>query len=214
MKKINQIKIKTVALTTFAMLANVAIAQNLKVTSGGVPVSDGDVIELKWEYEEESYPELGMSFYYYKWDPHMEVSTDSGSSPLTVTVTSIDNTDGFSICWPSVCLDVSPNGSKSASGTINEEPQDLQIHKGFDFDDPDKRPTEGGTILVTLHSGSETVEVTIKALLEGDTGVGENIADPNMKSTYYTLQGIRVAEPQKGQLYIEHKGGKSTKRLF
>lgn len=33
-------------------------------------------------------------------------------------------------------------------------------------------------------------------------------------SEYYTIQGIRVAEPQKGQIYIERKGSKISKRIF
>ncbi len=34
------------------------------------------------------------------------------------------------------------------------------------------------------------------------------------KAEYFTIQGVRVAEPQKGQIYIERKGGKVTKRIF
>ncbi|MDE6478957.1 MAG: hypothetical protein K2L45_01705 [Muribaculaceae bacterium] len=33
-------------------------------------------------------------------------------------------------------------------------------------------------------------------------------------SEFYTIQGMRVAEPQKGQIYIERKGSKVTKRIF
>ena len=34
------------------------------------------------------------------------------------------------------------------------------------------------------------------------------------KSEYFTIQGVRVAEPIKGQLYLERKGGKVVKRIF
>lgn len=34
------------------------------------------------------------------------------------------------------------------------------------------------------------------------------------KAEYFTIQGVRVAEPQKGQIYIERKGGKVTKHIF
>lgn len=33
-------------------------------------------------------------------------------------------------------------------------------------------------------------------------------------SEFYTIQGMRVAEPQKGQIYIERKGSKISKRVF
>lgn len=214
MKKFNQIKINFAAIAVFALLANAANAQTLKVTRGGVPITDGEVIELKWEYEVFSVPEWDLYTYNFRWDPHLEASTDGESASLTVTVTSVDDTDGFQLCWPSGCQEVHPNSSTSASGTINAQPQDLSIHKAFEFVDPNQRPSSGGTILVRLSSGSETMEVKVKALMEGDAGVGENLSDPTQKSTYFTLQGTPVSTPQKGQLYIECKGGKAVKRVF
>lgn len=215
MRKFNPTKVKLFAMAAFAMIANAAVAQNLKVTRGGQPVANGDVIELKWEYEEDSMPEWDLYTYIYKWDPHLEAATDEGSASLTVTVTSLDNTAGFQLCWPGGCKEVNPNASASASGTITTEPQDLNIHKAFEFEDPSLRPTDGGLISVRISSGAETVEVTVKALLDGvDSGVGENLTENSLKSTYFTLQGLQVAEPQKGQLYIERKGGKTIKRIF
>lgn len=38
--------------------------------------------------------------------------------------------------------------------------------------------------------------------------------EADVKAEYFTIQGVRVAEPQKGQIYIERKGGKVAKRLF
>lgn len=214
MKKFNSFKVKLTAMAAFAMVANAAVAQNLKITRSGEPVANGDVIELKWEYEEDVMPEWDLYTYIYTWNPHLEASTVEGTESFTVTVTSVDATNGFQLCWPGGCQAIGPNASKSSTGDISTDPQDLQIHKAFEYDDPEKRPTEGGTILVKMTSGSETIEVTVKALLEGENSVGENLADLNQKSVYYTLQGVRVAEPQKGQLYIERKGGKAVKRIF
>lgn len=42
----------------------------------------------------------------------------------------------------------------------------------------------------------------------------DGIVAADAPSAYYTLQGVRVAEPQKGQIYIERKGGKATKRIY
>lgn len=33
-------------------------------------------------------------------------------------------------------------------------------------------------------------------------------------SEYFNLQGVRISEPQKGQIVIERKGGKTAKRIF
>lgn len=42
----------------------------------------------------------------------------------------------------------------------------------------------------------------------------EGIESASAKAEYFTIQGIRVAEPMKGQIVIERKGSKVTKRIF
>lgn len=42
----------------------------------------------------------------------------------------------------------------------------------------------------------------------------EGIESIEAQAQYFTIQGLRVIEPQKGQLYIERKGSKVTKRIF
>ena len=214
MKKFYQFCFKGLAVAALAMMANVAVGQNLKVTSKGNPVANGDVIELTYVTEEMDYPDLGFYFCTFTWDPHLEVSTTAGSAQATVTVTSLENTSGFQLCWPDGCKSVNAGGSTSSSSTINATPQDLKIHKEVTIEEKGVLPTEGGSVKVKVVSGSETVEVTVKALLSGSNAVGENIADINAIPEYYTIQGIRVAEPQKGQLVIERKGSKVTKRIF
>lgn len=202
--------IKTLAVVACAFMANVAFGQNLKVTADGKPVANGDVIEVPYDYEEESYPEFGIFSYSYRWDPHLEVSTTAGTAQLEVTVTSLDNTAGFQICWPMTCLFIEPNGFKTSSGTINTNPQDLQIHKEIVFDEEGAVPTEadGGSIKVTMKSGAETVEVTAKCVLEDRNGVGENFAESNEPTVYYTLEGLKVENPEKG-IFVARKGGKA-----
>lgn len=47
-----------------------------------------------------------------------------------------------------------------------------------------------------------------------DVTTGVESIESESNSVYYTLQGVRVAQPQKGQLLIERKGSKVTKRIF
>lgn len=47
-----------------------------------------------------------------------------------------------------------------------------------------------------------------------DTTAAVDGIEAETSSEYFTLQGVRVAEPQKGQILIERKGGKATKRIF
>lgn len=207
MKKIY--KIKSLAVVACALMANVAFGQNLKLTSNGNAVANGDVIDLPYELEVDDYPEMGMTFYSAKWDPHLEVSTVEGTATMSLTVTSIDNATGFTACWPLQCKVIEPNGSLTTEGEITTTPTDLQIHKEvLDLASKDDVPTEGGTIKVTLVSGSESMEITINAILENKNGVGENIADSNVPTIYYTLEGIQVENPTKG-IYVARKGGKS-----
>lgn len=206
-------KTRSIVIMAFAMIANIAFSQNLKVTSNGTPVSNNDVIEIPYVFEDYSVPELGMYYYLYTWDPHLEASTVNEDANLYVELTSIDNTVGFQLCWPGGCQALEPGKTVSSTGKISTVPSDLQIHKEFSSDKADETPTEGGTIKVTLKCGSEIMELTVKAIL-ADNRVGENVADSNVAPEYYTIQGIRINEPQKGQLLIERKGNKVTKRIF
>ncbi|MDE5840209.1 MAG: hypothetical protein K2H49_04745, partial [Muribaculaceae bacterium] len=59
---------------------------------------------------------------------------------------------------------------------------------------------------------SSTIYINFKN--ESDiTNAVEGI-EAESEAEYYTIQGIRVADPRKGQLYIERKGSKVTKHLF
>jgi len=45
------------------------------------------------------------------------------------------------------------------------------------------------------------------------TGIEDVTIDGNEAAVYYNLQGVRVAEPQAGQIYIVRRGAKATKEL-
>lgn len=207
MKKIY--KLKSLAVVALAFMANVAFGQNLKVTYEGTPVTDGQVIDLPYVVEDYSYPEYDLYVYHYEWNPHLMASVASGSANLTVTVTSVDDTQGFQMCWPMNCNPVIPGQPAVASGEITTEPSDLQIDKPIDIYEAGVLPAEGGTVKVKFECGSETMEITINAILEEKgAGVGENLAEVDGKLTYYTLDGIQVENPNKG-MYVVRKGGKA-----
>lgn len=46
------------------------------------------------------------------------------------------------------------------------------------------------------------------------SGVGAITEQDNTEAEYYNLQGVRVTNPEKGQLVIERKGSKATKIIF
>ncbi len=199
-------KIKSFAVCALALVANVAVAQNLKVTSHGNPVANGDVIEVACEVVDYSMPGTTLEYCFsYSWDPHIEAATLNGEEGLIVTLTSINNTTDFQLCWPMQCTSLPAGESVSSQGNIKTEPADLGIHKELMIYSPDQVPTVGGEAKVELETTEEVIEFTIKCLMPGDNAVGENFADMNQKATYYTLEGIQVENPTKG-MYIVKKG--------
>ncbi len=203
----NIYSIKSALAVACALLANVAVGQSLIVTSNGEEVENGAVIEIPYEFED--YSEQGLAYFVYTWDPHLAVATEDGPLKLTATVTSIDNTEGFQICWPMGCEQVDPGKSASSSGTIDAEASDLQIHKEFSVYDTPVKPTEGGEVKVTLECSEITFEVTLKCLLTDSNAVGENFAESNEPASYYTLDGVKIENPTQKGMYIMRKGGKA-----
>lgn len=55
---------------------------------------------------------------------------------------------------------------------------------------------------------------TIVDHISGGSGVSGITADEDATEEYYNLQGIRIAEPQKGIIYIVRKGSKVSKAIF
>lgn len=200
--------LKSIAVCTLALLSNVAVAQNLIVTSHGNPVSDGDVIEVPCDIIDYSQPPVLDFCYHYQWNPLLEASTSKGSETLQVTVTNSGNTKGFQICWPNACQSITPGASVSTSGLIDTKPADLQIERELDAYKVEDVPTEGGEITVKLETSSETIEFKVVCLVPEDDAVEENLASINEKTTYFTLEGIQVENPSKG-IYIVKKGSKA-----
>ncbi len=84
------------------------------------------------------------------------------------------------------------------SGFTNYAPVTLQLDMRVMEDDKE--------------AGKSTIY--IKFTHESDITLGVAGIESESKAEYFTIQGVRVAEPQKGQIYIVRKGGKVAKRIF
>lgn len=75
---------------------------------------------------------------------------------------------------------------------------------------------KGSFIVGTLPTGTPTSnnEGDFAINLPDLTGIDMVCDDNNVKPSYYTLSGIKVDEPQKGQLYIMKAGNEVKKVLF
>ncbi|MDE7443202.1 MAG: hypothetical protein K2M65_03470 [Muribaculaceae bacterium] len=70
-----------------------------------------------------------------------------------------------------------------------------------------------GDITLTATLGDLTRTVTIKANFV-TTGIDSINADDDTEAEYYNLQGVRVANPVAGQIYIVRRGNTATKELY
>lgn len=205
-------KIKSVALMVFSLVAAEAVGQNLKVTANGNPVSDGDIVEVKCEVEDYS-EDFGYTFIYYSWNPELEASVADGEEILYVTLSKVDDQRPFEICWPGMCINY-VNGKASTSGKISTSPTHIDVHISDQTSGNIEASLDGGLSKVHLECGSESLDFTLKGLPLDPNSVDENLVEDLSSAEYYSIQGLRVAVPQPGHVYIERKGGKVTKRVF
>lgn len=80
--------------------------------------------------------------------------------------------------------------------------------KGFENMDPVTLKFE-----LTFDDESSVVYIKFNHLKDITLGV-DDIEAESAPTEYYNLQGVRVSEPQKGNLYIVRSGKKVSKRLF
>lgn len=48
----------------------------------------------------------------------------------------------------------------------------------------------------------------------GTTGIENVVVDGNVEAEYYNIQGMRIHEPVKGQIYVVRRGATVTKELY
>ena len=68
------------------------------------------------------------------------------------------------------------------------------------------------TVVVTIYKGEPSLYVT-KYELSSSTGIADINADDNAAVEYFNLQGVRIAQPEAGQIVIRRQGNKVSKVL-
>lgn len=85
--------------------------------------------------------------------------------------------------------------------------------------------TNADNLIVRFTAPAEVKITSIEARLEApttepdtpdnpDDAIDTVVTDSNATAVYFTLQGVRVASPAKGQIVIERRGNTVTKRVF
>lgn len=202
--------IKSILILTGLLISEVAFSQNLILTSNGEPVENKSSIEVF--YTVDDWTSIGFDMWEYNWNPHLELSTVSGSEDVRITVSADETTDYFSLCWPTSCQMVLPDKPLTVEGTVTTLPSDLQLHGSMKAYSSEVKPVDNGHIDVKIESATETIEVSIVCLPNDSNGVNENYSDLAENPEYYTLNGYKVSTPGKG-LYIV-KIGNSLKKVL
>lgn len=144
---------------------------------------------------------------------------------LAFVLSCVDNkTENFQLCYnydnaPGNCL-AAQNGSVTSPESLKsvdcEGYFQMDIHEVdiTDFATPtllklDLYVTEGGEKL----EGTDCT-VYINFTHEMDTTAVEGIEVDAAPAEFYNLQGVKVAQPEKGGIYIVRQGEKVTKQLF
>ncbi len=87
------------------------------------------------------------------------------------------------------------------------------LHAMLDPVDGEKLPDFKATFTATITSGSDQFKFTIEYDTNG-AALDEINVDNSAEAVYYNLQGVRVANPEAGNLYIRVAGKKAAKVIF
>ncbi|MCM1066195.1 MAG: hypothetical protein NC418_01315 [Muribaculaceae bacterium] len=102
-------------------------------------------------------------------------------------------------------VNYSTGGEALADGEPSEASYDIQTNMFFSED------FEGEIVLELTNGYNKPAQVTFNP---GDLGGVENVAvENNAAPEYFNLQGVRVAQPEQGALYIVRRGNEVSKVL-
>lgn len=105
---------------------------------------------------------------------------------------------------------VAPGGSRY--GCEGGSDVEIEVDKTYNLQAGSDKcfVTAAGNARITLNANDMTIKCSGKLL----TAISTIEAESNAAAEYFNLQGVRIANPVKGQLVIERRGTVATKRIF
>lgn len=103
--------------------------------------------------------------------------------------------------------DVEDNNAKNFVGKVGDVELNLRNHYNLESV---PAGTYNVTVVVTVFEGATSLYVTEFATA---TGIADITVDENAAVEYFNLQGIRVAQPEQGGIYIRRQGNSVSKVL-
>lgn len=174
------------------------------------PVTDGQTITLGYDEIDEGI---------YQWDSHlfaqanpeMEITcrykTDASAQGAMMQVCGIDGE----------CKLGGADWDQKVGYIDSDKPISMEIHVEYMDLMGDGAPTFETMSTIQLFYTStpdDVLTVNIKTVPQTAAGISNVTIDANAPAVYYNLQGVQVANPAQGNIYIVRQGNKAAKILF
>lgn len=199
-------------------------------------VKNGDEITVKPVIEHIDYPSLGMSLDKIDADLIIKIQNNTseewteanGLGVLSYkevynnnSVPSGVDTPQFSMCFgscaPGTSWNVTVPAKDEKDGTPGVAGGTAGDHMGFSVQCFGEGLAEqvkfDSKYAINFKGGKDSIDFTI-VYTSDDASVSGLEADSNAPKEYYTLQGVRVAEPVKGSICIVKQGSKVSKQVI
>lgn len=180
------------------------------------PITEGGVYYAKWEWDDAQNNFESVVFI-------QTTNLTSSTLNLTMTLSGTDEENNISTisgadqapynCWAGLCVDgnvlhgeLEPNAV--STGFANHLSQLIYAEKA----DEDKILFKHRQN-VTVTDGNQTLNFTVVYQSPASTGI-DTIGADTAEAQYFNLQGMRVANPEAGQLYIKRQAGKAVKVIY
>lgn len=189
------------------------VVSDYKLISEGEVFNAGNEVNTDWGQLESSAYLLIKN----KTDEPLDVTMDISVAKQELSPEAQDAMGmGYTLCFFNNCS----IGAEHTSGTIPGNGQTLggkgeHVAYAFMFDNEEDIQKFTYDILqnFTVTAADETLHFSVAFKSSGSTGI-DGIEAENAEAVYYNLQGMRVNNPEKGQLYIVRKGAKTSKAIY
>lgn len=181
---------------------------SLNVKAGEIPADKIEMIYVAPENTASGLPEFDISIY---------------TDPTEMTV-SVDVPDGwdaiYSLMLPDVDTqnDENPEYQPAMASRISKwapvsDLEDSGYRNGNTFDVFAYEPVTYDAYLAKEGKYDEKSRFIMKFSVNEDTGVSAMVSSEDSAAEYYNLQGVKIADPIAGEIYIRVKSGKAEKIL-
>lgn len=206
-----------------------------KITYNGETIENGQTVVDGYYYDPilKEYPELAGGDWQGAYESKAEIfATNISEEPqklefrmqyVTPTVEEFDANKALG--YPSLCFS-SENGEANClpnpfdfNSEMPKNAVSAEEYLRMDVEQKDFTDLTPVTIKIEMRVMDEGKEIANSHIFvnfthQTDSTMAVEGIQAESSSEFYTIQGMRVAEPQKGQIYIERKGSKVSKRIF